>query len=114
MKTSNTLVLVGGAILAYFLYKKATAATAAVGQAYNTSVNTVSDALSAFFGPAVTLSSIYYTTTFPDGSTHAVPGNSVDSAGNFIWTGYPAGSLPGAQYQLMVGSDGTKYAVSGG
>lgn len=111
-KASNVLLMAGAAVALYFVYKSATAASKAVSTGYNASVNSVSDLLTAFFGPASTLSSVYYTTTFPDGSTHAIPGNSVDSSGNFTWTGYPPGSQVAQQFQLMVGSDGTKYAIS--
>jgi hypothetical protein len=115
-KNSTLLWLGGGAVIAYILYSKASAAAAAVAagvsSAYTGSVNTVSDAMSSLFGPTLNLSSVYYTVTFPDGSRNAIPGNTVDSSGNFTWTGFPAGSQPATQYQIMVGSDGTKYAIA--
>lgn len=110
---SNLLLIGAGAVLAYILYKKATAVTQAAGAAYTGTVNTVSDALSSLFGPAVTASGTYYTVIFPDGSTHAVPGNTVDAQGNFTWTGYPAGSQSPQALQIFLASDGTKYAIGG-
>jgi Na+/phosphate symporter len=116
VKKSN-LVLIGvGAVVAYLLYAKATAAAkaaaAAAGQAYTGSVNTVSDALSSIFGSAVTLPGTFYTAVFEDGTSHAIPANTVDANGNFTWTGYPAGSqLPQALQLTTI--NGTRYAISG-
>lgn len=112
-KTSNVLLVGGAAVALYLLYKSTTAAAKAVGAGYNASVNTVSDALTSLFGPAVTIAGTMYVVTFPDGSRHAVDASTVDASGNFSWSGYPAGSQAAQQLQIMVGSDGTKYAVSG-
>lgn len=111
MKTSTALTLGVGAIVAYFLYTRATAAAKAVGAGYNASVLTFSDWLSSAFGPTAQLPT-FYTVTFDDGTKHAVNSSLVDSSGNFTWTGYPAGSQPVQALQLMVGSDGTKYAIA--
>lgn len=120
MKRDNTtlLLLGGGALLAYLLYSKATQAAAAVAAgttaAYNGSVNTVSDFISSLFGPSVTSPSMFYTVVFEDGTSHAVAANTVDASGNFNWTGYPPGTIPAQRLQLLVASDGTKYAISPG
>jgi hypothetical protein len=115
LKKSDLLLLGAGAVLAYVLYKKATAVTQAAGAAYTGSVNTVSDWISSLFGPSATAAgATYYTVVFEDGTSHAVPASSVSNTGVFTWTGYPAGSQPAQQLSLLVGSDGTKYAVSDG
>lgn len=113
MSVKNDLVILGVlGIAAYFLYSKATAAAKAAGAAYTGTVNSFSDWLSNTFGPSANLPT-FYTVTFPDATTHAVNSNTVDSQGNFTWTGYPAGSQPAQDYQIIIGSDGAKYAISG-
>lgn len=118
MRRDPTLLWLGaGGVLAYLLYRKASAAVSAVtgaaGAAYGGAVNTVSDTLSNFFGPSPTAATAtFYIVIFPDGTRNAVPANTVDAQGNFNWTGYPPGSLPAQSYQIFVGSDGTKYALS--
>lgn len=113
---NTNLVLIGaGAVVAYYLYTKATAAAKAAGVAYTGSVNTVSDFLTTLFGPATTAANaVFYTVIFEDGTRNAVPASTVDSNGNFTWTGYPAGSQPAQALQILVGTDGTKYAISNG
>lgn len=56
------------------------------------------------FFPLVNSSSlITHAVTFPDGSRHAVPGETVASDGSFLYQG--------ARYRLMVNSTGQKIAV---
>lgn len=114
MGRNTNLVLIGaGAIAVYLLYNKAAAAAKVVNAAYGGAVLTFSDWLSSAFGPSTTAANaVFYTVVFEDGTSHAVPASSVDSSGNFIWTGYPAGSQAAQALQLLVGSDGTKYAIS--
>lgn len=49
-------------------------------------------------------SMVTYAVTFPDGSRHAVPGETVDKSGYFVYRG--------ARYRLMVNSNGSKIAVT--
>jgi|HubBroStandDraft_2_1064218.scaffolds.fasta_scaffold71702_4 hypothetical protein len=112
-RNTNLLLIGAGVAAVYLLYKKVGAAAQAAGAAYTDTVNKTSDVLSWLFGPAVTLPNVFYTVVFEDGSSHAVPANTVDANGNFTWTGYPAGSQQPQQLQLLVSNDGTKYAISG-
>lgn len=74
------------------------------GQAYN-SVRTGATNLIETFFPLVNSSSmITHAVTFPNGARHAVPGETVDSAGFFIWQG--------ARYRLLVNAQGMKIAVA--
>jgi len=52
----------------------------------------------------------YLLVNFSDGTRHAVPANTVDQDGFFIWTGYPPGSQPDTGMQLMKDANGAWYA----
>lgn len=108
----DQLILVGiGVLAAYWLYKKASgvvsgaasAVEAGVSHAYGGAVNSVADVLTSMFGPPQPGMTVDYIVMFPDGASHAVPSTNVDSNGNFI--------MDGTTYQLLVGSDGKKYAT---
>jgi hypothetical protein len=120
MKTESIItvgVLAGAAYLLYQLLqgtsKAVSTVTGAASTGYNAAVNAVSSGLYALFGPndAKALGSMQYLlVNFSDGTRHAVPANTVDQDGFFIWTGYPPGSQPDTGMQLMKDANGAWYA----
>jgi hypothetical protein len=122
-KTQDYVLLAGIAFVGYIVYqvvqgvkqipKAATAAAAAVKAAYTSTVDATANDLYILFGPddAAALGSwIYLTVTFPDGR-HAVPGNSVNADGSFVWTGYPPGTQAPITLQLVKDQQGNWYAT---
>lgn len=69
------------------------------------SVRTGTTNLIETFFPLVNPDSMMtYAVTFPDGARHAVPGESVDRNGLFVYRG--------ARYRLMVNTQGSKIAIA--
>lgn len=120
MKAENLLTvgLVGvGLYAAYKLLsagsKVVSTAAGAVGQAFTSTQDALASGLYSLFGPTENFgSTTYYTVTFPDGSRHAVGADLVDGSGQFTWTGYPAGSQPPQQLQIVVDASGNKFATA--
>lgn len=107
---TGLLKLLLGGIGVYVVYRLVTGtvnkAGAAVSTGYSAAVNWTSELLSSWFGPSMSGSSVYHLVTFvDDGSRHAVGAGSVDSNGQFQWTGFPPGSQAPVTYQL--GQDGS-------
>jgi hypothetical protein len=127
-KTQDVVLVLGLAVAGYVVYKLFSAASSAAGavgaaasavgtaaaNAYQSTVSAVASGFYAVFGPADIGSSTYYLVNFPDGARHAVPGNTVDSSGNFTWTGYPPGSQPAMALTLVKDSSGAWYATQNG
>lgn len=119
-----TLALLAGA--AYLVYKFApnieslfkgvsTAASTAVNAAttaQQSAASSIADAALNITGQTVTPSDLIdYWVTFDDGSQAYVPGSTVDSNGDFTWTGYPAGSQEAQSCTLFQAADGSYNAV---
>jgi hypothetical protein len=118
MKTEDLLKLAGIGVAVYLVYQllqagknAASAAGAAVSNAYNSTVSDTGNILNNWFGPALTGTNKYYTAIFPDGTSHAVPSNIVSANGAFTWTGYPAGSLPPVALTLAQDANGNWLAL---
>ncbi len=118
----ESLLLLGalgaGVYLAYKAINAASTAAKAAGQAvgagYDSAVNTVSNGLTALFGPQLTAdaaNNLYYTTTFPDGSQHAVAASWVDPSSGLF--NYPPNASAAATYtyQLYTDENGFHYAI---
>lgn len=114
----ESLVVLGAlAAVGYLAYKAfgvAKTAGAAAGAGYNAAVNSVSDALTALFGPQLSAdaaNNVYYTTTFPDGSQHAVAASWVDPTSGLF--NYPPNAAASATYtyQLYTDNNGFHYAI---
>jgi hypothetical protein len=77
-------LLAGGAYYVWttFLQNPATTAVNAVSAAYNTTVNAVSNAMTAVAGPSLNLSS-YVPVEFPDNSVHTVSAALISASGTF-------------------------------
>lgn len=73
------------------------------GQVLETAQNRTANIIEYLFPLVNPNSMMTYTVNFPDGSRHAVPGESVNEAGYFLWRG--------AWYRLMQNADGQKVAV---
>lgn len=118
--TAKDLIVLGGvgvgAYLLYQLFQGAknvgASAAAAVGGAYTNTVSSAGNVLNNWLGPSLIGTNVYYTAIFPDGSSHAVPSNTVDANGNFTWTGYPAGSSPAQNLTLAQDANGNWLALS--
>lgn len=126
MKTEDMIKLAALAAAGYVVYRLLSAASSAaaaaagavgaaasaVNSAYQTTVAAVGSGLYAVFGPTDKSASMYYIVNFPDGNRHAVPSNTVDSSGNFLWTGYPPGSSGAITLTLVKDSAGAWYATT--
>jgi hypothetical protein len=74
------------------------------GQAYNAARFSTANLIETFFPLVDSNSMVTHAVTFPDGSRHAVPGESVDRNGFFTYQF--------ARYRLMVNSQGNKIALA--
>ena len=74
------------------------------GKAYSATRTGATNIIEYFFPLVDSNSMITHAVTFPDGTRHAVPGESVNEAGYFLWKG--------AWYRLMVNNQGQKRAVA--
>jgi hypothetical protein len=125
-KLEDVMLVVGLAAGGYALYKLFSVASSAAGavgsavsavgaaasNAYQSTVSAVGSGLFSLFGPSDVGTNMYYTVAFPDQSHHAVPSNTVDADGNFVWTGYPPGSTPAITLTLVKDSMGNWWATS--
>lgn len=118
-QTQDFVLLGALALGAYVLYNlvqgvKASAnVIGAAAQGLTSTGAALGSGLYALFGPsdAQVLGTMkFLTVTFPDGG-HAVPADSVNADGTFIWTGYPAGSQSPATYQLVKDANNRWFAT---
>lgn len=114
----ESVVMLGAlAAVGYLLYKAsgiAKKAGDAADAGYHSVVDAVSDGLTALFGPKLSAdaaNNLYYSTTFPDGSQHAVAASWVDPDSGLF--NYPPNASAAATYtyQLYTDANGFHYAI---
>lgn len=128
-QTQDVVLILALGLGAYLVYKifgiasavahatgaAASAVVDAAGNAYTTTVSALGSGLYTLFGPddAQALGSMtYLMVTFPNGGRHAIPANTVSSAGLFNWSGYPAGSERSTVLTLVKDQTGKWFATS--
>ena len=88
MKTRNMLLLLGaGGLVAWYFSSKVTAAASAALALPGQAGEAIGNALYDWGHPSQPWESIFYSVKFPDGSTHMIPGSTVDSTGAFTYSG---------------------------
>jgi hypothetical protein len=104
-KFAELALLAGIAVALVYLVRKFQQGIEVSGEILERAQSRTTDLIEHFFPLVNSNSMITHAVTFPDGRRHAVPGESVNDAGYFMWQG--------AWYRLMVNTDGRKIAVAG-
>lgn len=96
--------MAGIALVILYALKKAKLALEFGGEALETAQFRTANLIETFFPLVDSDSMTTHAVTFPDGSRHAVPGESVNRSGYFLYKG--------ARYRLMTNTQGQKLAIS--
>ncbi len=102
-KFAELALLAGIAVALVYLVRKFQQGIEVGGEILERAQTRTADLIEHFFPLVNSNSMITHAVTFPDGRRHAVPGESVNEAGYFLWQG--------AWYRLMVSTEGRKIAV---
>ncbi len=102
--TLNLALLVGLAAALVYLFRRVQPVIEAGEQAYQSARTGAANLIETFFPLVDPDSMMTYAVTFPDGSRHAVPGESVGRGGYF--------NYKGVRYRLMTSTNGQKIAVA--
>jgi hypothetical protein len=86
-----------------YIVRRAFGAVEYGGELLQTAQTRTADVIEHFFPLVDSSSLITHAVTFPDGSRHAIPGETVDRNGLF--------SYQGARFRLLVNASGQKIAV---
>lgn len=103
-RTFELVLWVGAGAILIYLLKQVRGGIEAAQAAYSGAVNRTANMIETFFPLVDPDSMMTYAVTFPDGSRHAVPGETVSRGGFFVYHG--------AQYRLMASPSGAKIAVA--
>lgn len=97
-------LLAGIAVAVVYMVRKFQQGIEVGGEILDRAQTRTADLIEHFFPLVNSNAMMTHAVTFPDGRQHAVPGESVNEAGYFLWQG--------AWYRLMVSTDGRKIAVA--
>ncbi|RPH75971.1 hypothetical protein EHM76_00385 [bacterium] len=97
-------LMAGIALAILYVIKKGRLALDFGGEVMESAQFRTANLIETFFPLVDSNSMMTHAVTFPDGSRHAVPGETVDRSGFFLYKG--------ARYRLMTNTQGQKLAIT--